>query len=327
MLTVLKRLWFAPRNARDARAFVHESVGEACLTHNPRHTLYVRGYYRYCVALFRSALQRRSSALHWVFGPYPAADVPLPVRRIAFQIEHTLVKPGGGDSEDAPPSRTPLPDREGVYLARLLQRPTLAAADLIIEYSHANLRHLRDSGGFDDLLAKTILISPLLHEPCFRRDGRDVPSLTLFSDADEGRRGRFLAAARARGLPIRNLKRCFDVDALQARYRRTRVLVNLRRTLHHDTIECLRILPALQSGVIVVSEDGPLRHALPYARFIVWASYDDLVERTAEVLRDYDTWHTRIFADPALPRVLDAMAAANRAAVDEVLARWSTYSP
>ena len=319
----LKRLWFARRDARDARAFVHERVGEAVLTHNPQHTIYVRAYYRYCVALFHTALQRQPHALHLLFGDYAPGDSVLPLRRIAFQIEHTLVKPGGGDSEDAPPSRTPLPDREGVYLARLLQRPTLAAADLIIEYSHANLRHLRDSGGFDDLLAKTILISALLHEPCFRRDGRDVPALTLFSDADEGRRGQFLRLARSRGLPVRNLKRCFDSASLQAQYRRTRVLVNLRRSDHHDTIESLRILPALQSGVIVVSEDGPLRDTLPYARFIVWAAYDELIERATEVLRNYDAWHQRIFGDPELAQVLDSMAVANRDAVEAALSRWS----
>jgi len=323
MLQTLKRFWFARRDARDARAFVHEFVGPAVLTHNPRHTVYVRAYYRYCVALFRSALQRRPQAVHLVFGDYLPGDCALPLRRIAFQIEHTLVKPGGGDSDDAPVSATPLPQGEGRYLARLLHRPALAAADLVLDYSHANVLHLRNTGGFDDVLAHTVVVTPLLHEHCFTRDGRDRSSLTLFSDAGEGRRGRFLAAARARGLPIRNLKRCFDSDALQAQYRRTRVLVNVRRSDHHDTIEELRILPALQSGVIVVSEDGPLRHTLPYARFIVWAHYDTLVEQVADVLRDYDTWHMRLFGDPELPQVLTAMAAANRDAVDAALTRWA----
>ena len=323
MLQTLKRLWFARRDARDARAFVHECVGPAVLTHNPRHTVYVRAYYRYCVALFRSALQRRPQAVHLVFGDYPPGDCTLPPRRIAFQIEHTLVKPGGGDSDGAPVSATPLPQGEGRYLARLLHRPALAAADLVLDYSHANVLHLRNTGGFDDVLAHTVVVTPLLHEHCFTRDGRDPSSLTLFSNADEGRRGRFLAAARARGLPIRNLKRCFDSDALQAQYRRTRVLVNVRRSDHHDTIEELRILPALQSGVIVVSEDGPLRHTLPYAHFIVWAQYDTLVEQVADVLRDYDTWHRRLFGDPELPQVLAMMAAANRDAVDAALTRWA----
>ncbi|QBB69688.1 hypothetical protein ELE36_04485 [Pseudolysobacter antarcticus] len=323
MLQTLKRLWFARRDARDVRAFVHERVGPAVLTYNPRHTVYVRAYYCYCVALFRNTLQRRPQAVHLVFGDYPLGDCALPLRRIAFQIEHTLVKPGGGDSDGAPVSATPLPHGEGRYLARLLHRPALVAADLVLDYSHANFLHLRDAGGFDDLLTHIAVIAPLLHEHCFTRDGRDQSSLTLFSDAGEGRRGRFLAAARARGLPIDNLKRCFDSDALQAQYRRTRVLVNVHRSDHNDTIEELRILPALQSGVIVVSEDGPLRHTLPYARFIVWTHYDMLVEQVASVLRDYDIWHARLFGDPELPQVLACMAAANRAAIDATLERWA----
>ena len=323
MLQALKRLWFVRRDARDARAFVHERVGPAVITHNPRHTVYVRAYYRYCVALFRSALQRQPRAVHLVFGDYPPGDCALPLRRIAIQIEHTLVKPGGGYSDGAPVSATPLAQGEGRYLARLLHRPALAAADLVLDYSHANAQHLRDAGGFDDVLAHTAVIAPLLHKHCFTRDGRDLSSLTLFSDAGEGRRGRFLAAARARGLPIRNLKRCFDSAVLQAQYRRARVLVNVRRSDHHDTIEELRILPALQRGVIVVSEDGPLRHTLPYARFIVWTHYDTLVEQVASVLRDYDAWHARLFGNPELPRILTEMAAANRAAVDATLTRWA----
>jgi len=323
MLQLLKRLWFAPRDARDARAFVHERAGAAVLTHNPRHTVYVRAYYRYCVALFRAALQRQPQAVHLVFGDYPAGRSTLPLRRIALQIEHTLVKPGGGDSEGARVSATPLPRGEGRYLARLLHHRALAAADLVLDYSQVNLLHLRNAGGFEDVLDHTAVVAPLLHEQQFARDGRDRPCLTLFSDAGKGRRGRFLAAARARGLPVANLKRCFDTPSLQAQYRRTRVLVNLRQSDHHETIEELRILPALQSGVIVVSEDAPLRQAVPYARFIVWAQYEHLVEQVAEVLADYDRWHARLFGDPELPQVLAAMAAANRAAIDTALARFA----
>lgn len=326
MWPALKRLWFARRDARDARAFVHERVSAAMLTHNPQHTVYVRDYYRYCVALFREALQRQPLPMHLLFDDYPPGDCALPLRCIAFQIEHTLVKPGGGDSEGSPVSQTPLPRGDGHYLARLLHRAKLAAADLVIDYSHINREHLRAAGGFEDVLGHTIVIAPMLHARCFDRDGRDQPVLTLFSDAGKGRRGRFLSEAMSRKLPIRNLKRCFDRAALQAQYRRTRVLVNLRRSDHHDTIEELRILPALLSGLVVVSEDGPLRDTLPYARFIVWARYDDLIERTAELLRDYDRWHTRIFGDPELPRVLDALNAANHAAIDATLAGWANAS-
>jgi len=41
------------------------------------------------------------------------------------------------------------------------------------------------------------------------------------------------------------------------------------------------------------------------------------------VLRNYDTWHARLFDDPELAQVLATMAAANRAAIDAVLTRWA----
>lgn len=323
MLRLLKRFWLARRARRDRQSLTHEPSGPALLTHNPQHIIYVREYYRYCVSLFRDALKRNPQAMQLVFGDYPACGASMPVRHITFQIEHTIVKPGGGDSEGAPESRTRMRSADGYYLARLLHRPRLVQADLIVDYSSANIRHLQAAGGFDDVLPRMIAIAPLLHARNFSAERRDVPVLTLFSNPDEGRRAALLKDARSRRLPVRNRKRCFDGEALQTCYGRSRILLNVRRTEHHDTIEELRILPALMSGVIVVSEDGPLRDCLPYARYVVWADYERLLDQCTEVLREYEVWHERLFGDQTLITLLERMEAQNVDLVEKALAAWS----
>jgi hypothetical protein len=324
VLQAIKRRWFALRDWRDRRAAITEGVGASRITWNPRHLIYVRAYYAYCVALFRDALRQSTPPLHLVFGDYPVgSDAALPPRRIGFQIEHTLVKPGGGDSDGAPPSRTALLHAPGCYLARVLHLGDLMRCDRVVEYSQANIAHLEAAGGFEAYLDRVIPIAPLLFTADFSAHGRDVALMTMFSDPGQGRRRLFLERAHAAGLPIRNRKRCFDPHSLRQALRRCRILVNVRRSDHHDTLEELRVLPALLCGVVVISEEVPLQQHIPYARFIIWSRFDDLPTTVARVHADYAHWQSRIFSDPELPLLLDAMQTANRQAVDAAVAKMS----
>lgn len=322
LLSLFKRIWFGLRDRRDRRSLRQDQIGANLVTWNPRHLVYVRAYYRYCVDLFRAQLPRQAVPRHYLFGNYPiSGPETLPFCRIGFQIEHTLVKPGGGGSAGAPTSRTPLPDGRGFYLARLLDRARLARADIIIDYSLINLRHLSDCGGFEHELAKTIHLAPLLFAPDLAAQARPNPIISLFSDPTVGRRAEMLANCRAAGLTIRNIKRCFETESLRLALRSAEILVNVRRSEHHDTIEELRILPALLCGCLVICENGPLRDTLPYARFVIWCSIAELPATLADVSANADGWRSRLFADGEFIRVIDAMRAANQDAVASALAR------
>lgn len=172
-------------------------------------------------------------------------------------------------------------------------------------------------------MRKAILISPLLFNADFAIGARDWPLVTLFSDAHRGRRKQFLDAADHLGLGIRNVKRSFDADRLRRVYRRSRILVNVHQTAHQNTLEELRILPALLCGVLVISEDVPLKAHIPYARFVIWSRFEDLTDTIAEVEAEYASWYARIFSDPELVAVLDRMREANRTAVVEILQSWA----
>jgi GT2 family glycosyltransferase len=277
--------------------------------------------------LLAGALARRP-APPWLWldaGEAIAADPA--ARRVALQWEHVLVRPGGRDSAGAPASGVPLPDGGGHYLARLVDAPRLASADLLIDYSAVNLRVLADCPFWNGRLPPRVAVAPLVYPPDFGRDGRDIPLLSLFAAPGQGRRADFLAAARAAGLPLRNRRGVFHPDNLRALYRRCRILVNVHQTADHHTFEELRVLPALLCGVLVVSEEVPLREAIPYARFVIWSAPERLLDTVCAVHADYAAHWARVFTDPGLPTVLRHLDAADRAGVAAAVGQLSAAPP
>jgi len=309
------RSWLPRRRCRIERH------GRACIAVDPAYPEHVREYYRHCVGLFAAAFARADAAVNVVFGPQPARfDDALPALRIDLQPEHTLVRAGGRDSAGAPVGATPSADGTGRYLVRLANEDYLRSLDTIIEYSMPNVVHVRESGHHDDIAARTALVAPLLYPPRLDADGRDIAAISLMYDERQPRRRRFLDDVRRAGLPLRNVRGVFEADALRRLYDRTRVLVNVHQTGEHHTFEELRVLPALLRGVLVVSEDVPLRERIPYHRAIVWSPYEGLVDTLRDVLARYDAVRAERF-DEALPELFASMQRDNFASVDAAVRR------
>ncbi|HEU4665011.1 MAG TPA: hypothetical protein VFS55_13365 [Dokdonella sp.] len=298
-----------------------ERHGRCRIAIDPNYPVHVREYYRYCVRLFVEGFLRADAAVNAVFGPQPAQfGDELPTLRIDVQCEHTLVLPGGRDSEGAPRGTTPLADGSDRYLVRLAGEAYLRTLDTVVEYSRPNVVNVRASGVHDDIAQRTALIAPLLYPPRFDAAGRDIEAITLMFDAQQPRRRHFLDEVRRAGLPLRNVRGVFDANALRALYDRTRVLVNVHQTPHHHTFEELRVLPALLRGVVVISEDVPLREEIPYHRAIVWSRYESLVDTLGHVLANLDQYRGELFRPP-LAAILAQMERDNRAHVDAAVHR------
>lgn len=311
----------ALRGLRSRLAVREERIGAARLRYAPLYPIHVRAWYLYIVELLRQALADDPRALRVALGRMAAPVwAGRPIRRIDLQCEHTLVKPGGRDSEGALPGTTPLPDGSGRYLARVAGYAHLRRQDAVIEYSQCNIEHLRAGGRHAELLAKAYYIAPLLYVPDLRQGNRSRAMLTLMADEQQPRRARFLAAARAARLPLENARGIYAAEALAALFDDTRILINLRQTDSHDTFEELRVLPALLRGVVVISEDVPLRERIPYHEHVIWCRYDELVERARAVHADYAGHHRRLFGDGRLLKRLAEMAAQNRANARRLIA-------
>lgn len=306
-----------------AASVVCEPAAASWLIYAARPAPFLREYHDYCVALFRAVLRRRTQALRLRFGDAVECEVfsTTPVYRIDFQWEHTLVRPGGRDSAGAVPGAVLTGRGAERYLVRIAGLERLRQAAAVIDYSRQNLAHIAAGGRHDDYLDRCVAIAPLLYAPDFAVAARPLPLLATFADPHQPRRAALLRAARARGVPLRNIRGIWDGAGVGALYRASRILLNVHQTDDHHTLEELRVLPALLKGVIVVSEDVPLREAVPYHEFIVWAAYDELLDTARGVLADYAAVHARLFGDGRLQRRLAQLQADNAAAVERVL-QW-----
>jgi hypothetical protein len=67
-----------------------------------------------------------------------------------------------------------------------------------------------------------------------------------------------------------------------------KILVNIHQTDSYCTLEELRVLPALMTGILVISEDSPYKEHIPFSNHIIWSSYDNMVDTINNVLTNYD---------------------------------------
>ncbi|QBB72268.1 hypothetical protein ELE36_18900 [Pseudolysobacter antarcticus] len=299
-----------------------EKINQIALAYNPRHSIYIREYYLLCVDLFENALRDSNLSINLIFGKYKTIfDNPNKTLKVDLQYEHTLVKPGGRDSAGAAVGKIPINGRNDFYLTRIQGYDYLRSLDLIIEYSIPNIVNMQASGVFDSYLDKTIHIAPLIYAIDFHSDARDFDVVTLFSDTSQPRRAAFLSHMKALRQPLRNLKGVFGKDELKALYKNTRILVNIHQTDHHDTLEELRILPALLCGVVIVSEDVPLKEHVPYHEFIVWSNYRNIADTVKSVRENYEFYRKKMFDDPRLIDILSGMQEKNRREVEIAVAK------
>jgi len=305
-----------------------EYSGSTRLFFNRTHDQVVRDYYLYVVSLFEHEASKAQIEADIVFGAYPYKQKRgRQTYRVDFQIEHTLVKPGGRGADHFSEGKVPiLGESEKKYLVRIHNFDSLCKADFIVEYSRCNLVNLELSGQFNELIERTFYLAPLVYPLEFIQgpQARDLDVITLFGNPEEPRRKALLDTLKRWNPVCQNIRGRFD--DIHDIYRRTRILVNIRQTDHHDTLEELRVLPALLSGVVVISEDVPLRSEVPYRDFILWTSLQDLPALVREVHENYAQHHKRIFSGSALRQCLSALEEANRDTARQLLAQLEAQS-
>jgi hypothetical protein len=131
----------------------------------------------------------------------------------------------------------------------------------------------------------------------------------MFGNPEESRRRKFLNALELSGVTSQNINNVFD--GLEDLYRDTKILINIRQTDHHDTLEELRILPALRCGVIVISERAPLIELTGYSKYIVWGELHELPAIVLDVQNNYEQWQRRIFNNSGFTRRMERISRRN----------------
>lgn len=101
---------------------------------------------------------------------------------------------------------------------------------------------------------KHFYIASTIHDSVYHvKSQRAFNCLTTFINPDEPRRNALIQKIKNTSLKHSNINNCFEKEKLKKLYQHTKVMINIHQTDHH-TFEELRVLPALQCGVIVICE-------------------------------------------------------------------------
>lgn len=254
-------------------------------------------YRDYYVSLFKDILNTSNIPLDIICGDeeYECKDGRKAIR-VEFNYEHTLVAQGGRSIEGAFPGKIPYKGNE-CYLLRIDRYPTLDRGDIIIDYSIPNIHNVYISG-LTSFAKKMVYIAPCCFELYHTPFNRSIDVLTTFINREQPRREALIQTLEHHTIPHVNRNNCFDKELLKALYKDTKILINIHQTDHHHTFEELRVLPALECGVIVISEVSALQEMVPYHEYVIWETYDGIVDRVKDILLHYDEYYNRIYNEP-----------------------------
>jgi len=149
----------------------------------------------------------------------------------------------------------------------------------------------------------------MLYDIDFHNVKTDI--ITLFDAKGNQRRVNILNKLKELEVNNKTITDCFSNKCLLNTYNKAKILINVHQTEHHHTFEELRVLPALLNGVIIISEDVPLKEKIPYSDFIIWCDYDKICEKTLEVSENYEKYYNEIFTNHKLKTILNDMKTNN----------------
>jgi hypothetical protein len=170
--------------------------------------------------------------------------------------------------------------------------------DIIFDYSKPNIKNIEISGLYPDFLPKLQYVSACVYKNVNAAQlTKTIDTLTLFADISiSARREQKLQEINALLVNHRNETNCFE-EELKTLLGNTKILINIHNSDYANTFEEVRVLPALQQKVLVVSEVSPLTELIPFGPMIIWSTYDNIVQKAKEVLDNYDTYYSQIFTE------------------------------
>ncbi len=160
-----------------------------------------------------------------------------------------------------------------------------------LDYSRPNVVILKRSNAYPEFAKNLLYVPPLLY-PCHVHSDQDQRPIdvasTFYIVGNSPRRGKFLEKM---GNRIQNFNDVFGWKSTGEWYRKLKIMVNVHQSEYLLTFEELRVLPALLNGVVVISEDVPMREEIPYHQHIIWGSLDEIPALIEKTLANYDHYY------------------------------------
>lgn len=256
----------------------------------------VKDYTMYIIQLFEDYLNKNPSlCVNLLVNTNNVTDINNENRNIKIGInyEQTIVSDEIVAFGIEPEGKIEFNNKK--YTLRMETFDYLNQMDIVIDYSKPNIRNVAISGLYNDYLKKLTYISPAVYKSVTNyKDEKKTNIITLFSDINPSpkRQSKITELSQIDGYV--NRYDCYNKELVDLLLD-TKILVNVHQSDYENTFEEIRVLPALMNKVIVISEISPLTETIPYGTMIIWATYDNIIEKTKEVLQNYDEYFNKIF--------------------------------
>jgi len=185
-----------------------------------------------------------------------------------------------------------------LYYIRIEHPHRLDSSTIYIEYSVPNIENIKTSNQLDHLLHKIIYVPALVFDYYEQSEDRElydvITSFYIVEQPGRTRRKKMLDQLTGLFSKYYNLQDVIGETLRENYLKKSKILVNIHQTDFHHTVEELRILPALLSGMIVVCEDSPLKEHIPYSKWIIWSDIDQIPSVVGSVLSNWDFYYQMI---------------------------------
>lgn len=289
-----------------------ENISNRLVAYNKNHDIHINEYYQYCVYLFKKLLLENDIKINFIIGNL---NVQMPnenkTLKIDIQCEHTLVM-DEGRSVGEKIFGTVKTKRGDNYLIRVDKFNYYNSIDCVIEYSLPNIKNISTNVFYDEFSKKILYISPTIYNINIGiANNKKLISALWSKSSPNQRRTNIILRLVDIGIGASVIDNCFTKQQLLKFYNSSRILINIHQTDEHHTFEEIRILPAIMNGVLVVSEDSPLKEEIPYSKFIIWCKYEEIPEKVVEVQKNYEFYYNKIFNDPQFYCIFEEMQKKN----------------
>lgn len=297
-----------------------EDINNSFLVYNPDDHRMIDGFYIHCSNLLRKCLYNNNFKLNVVLGKYNFnGNNTNKTVKIDIQCEHTLVKLGGRSVQAV--EYGTVRHEDGCYLIRIDNFDYFNNIDCVIEYSLANIYNISTNEKFDEYIKKVAYVSSSYYDINFDNTLK-TDIITMFVDSNNPRRTKILHEMEQLNIPNKKIENCYNSCLLNEVYKKTKIMVNVHQTDHHHTFEELRVLPAVTTGVLVVSERVPLAEVIPYKDYIIWADYKDIASVAHDVMNNYEYYYNNFFVKGNLRKIINSMKSHDETAFNNILARY-----
>lgn len=198
-----------------------------------------------------------------------------------FQYEHTITNNGNG-----------------IYSCEVYRFEELIKLQSVFEYSNANMNNIKTSEHFKKNFDVFRYYPPLIYDITnIDNIGNRVKNCLTIHSSSSRRRNIHQKVDMDYFHNVCGGSVMYSKDIIKSVMDEYKVLVNIHQTDKYCTLEELRVLPALMTGILVISEESPYKEHIPYHEHIIWSPYDKMVETINNILENYDFFRQKYLTD------------------------------